>query len=108
MIPTSTRLLSTVARAALVAATLTGTTLNANGALADEISVGTDAQTGLAVTIYNNDLALIRDQRRIDLKTGENELAFIDVSGGIRPETALLTAQGGGLQVTEQNFDFDL
>jgi hypothetical protein len=98
MIPTST-----IARAALVAATLTTTQ-----AFADEVSVGTDAQTGLAVTIYNNDLALIRDQRKVDLKSGENELAFIDVSAGIRPETALLTAQGGGLLVTEQNFDFDL
>jgi len=98
MIPTST-----FARAALVAATLTTTQ-----AFADEVSVGTDAQTGIAVTIYNNDLALIRDQRKVDLKSGENELAFIDVSDGIRQETALLTAQGGGLQVTEQNFDFDL
>jgi hypothetical protein len=96
-------MLSTVARAALVAATLTATP-----ALADEVSVGTDQQTGIAVTIYNSDLALIRDQRKVDLKAGENELAFIDVSAAIRPETALLTAQGGGLVVTEQNFDFDL
>lgn len=103
MNPTSTRTLSTVARAALVAATLTTTQ-----AFADEVSVGTDQQTGIAVTIYNSDLALIRDQRKIDLKSGENELAFVDVSAAIRPETALLTAQGGGLAVTEQNFDFDL
>src|SRR5688572_4884637 len=94
---------STLARAALVAAALTATP-----ALAEEVSVGTDQQTGLAVTIYNSDLALIRDQRKIDLKSGLNELAFIDVSAGIRPETALLTAQDGGLAVTEQNFDFDL
>ena len=94
---------STFARAALVAATLTTTP-----ALADEVSVGTDQQTGIAVTIYNSNLALIRDQRKVDLKAGENELAFIDVSAGIRPETALLSAQGGGLTVTEQNFDFDL
>jgi len=98
MIPTSR-----LARAALVAATLTTTT-----AFADEVSVGTDQQTGIAVTIYNSDLALIRDQRKVDLKSGENELAFVDVSAAIRPETALLTAQGGGLTVTEQNFDFDL
>ena len=41
MIPTST-----LARAALVAATLTTTQ-----ALADEVAVGTDAQTGIAVTM---------------------------------------------------------
>jgi hypothetical protein len=98
MIPTKT-----VTRAALVAAALTATP-----ALADEVSVGIDRQTGIAVTIYNGDLALIRDQRKVDLVSGLNELAFIDVSAGIRPETALLTTQGGGLLVTEQNFDFDL
>ncbi len=104
MIPTKS-----FTRAALVAAALTGThAFIANGALADEVSVGIDQQTGIAVTIYNSDLALIRDQRKVDLKSGENELAFVDVSAAIRPETALLTAQGGGLTVTEQNFDFDL
>ncbi|MES1152295.1 MAG: DUF4139 domain-containing protein [Dongia sp.] len=77
-------------------------------AMADEISVGTDKQTSIAVTIYNQDLALIRDARKIDLQAGENDIAFIDVSAGIRPETALLTTPGGGLTVTEQNFDFDL
>src|SRR5437773_2331336 len=34
-------------------------------AMADEISVGTDKQTSIAVTIYNQDLALIRDARTI-------------------------------------------
>jgi hypothetical protein len=77
-------------------------------ALADEISVGTDQQTSIAVTIYNQDLALIRDARTVDLQAGENDIAFVNVSAGIRPETALLTASGGGLTVTEQNFDFDL
>ena len=82
--------------------------MGAVAAHADEISVGTDKQTSVAVTIYNQDLALIRDARKIDLQAGENDIAFIDVSAGIRPETALLTAKDGGLTVTEQNFDFDL
>jgi hypothetical protein len=94
------------ARATLAALAMVGGT--AMGAAADEISVGTDQQTGIAVTIYNHDLALIRDNRKVDLKAGENDIAFVDVSAAIRPETALLTATGGGLTVTEQNFDFDL
>ncbi len=85
-----------------------GVSLGTALAQADEISVGTDKQTSIAVTIYNQDLALIRDSRTIDLQAGENDIAFIDVSAGIRPETALLTAANGGLTVTEQNFDFDL
>jgi hypothetical protein len=102
----------TVKRAAFLATVFTGALAAAlplvGAAQADELSVGTDQQTSVAVTIYNNDLALIRDARKIDLKAGENDIAFIDVSAGIRPETALLTAAGGGLTVTEQNFDFDL
>jgi hypothetical protein len=66
-------------------------------------------QTAVAVTIYNDDLALIRDTRRVELPAGRSELAFRDVSGRIRPETALLRAsEGSAPQVIEQNFDFDL
>jgi hypothetical protein len=43
-----------------------------------------------------------------DLIKGENDVAFIDVSGHIQPETALLKSSGGKLDVLEQNFDFDL
>lgn len=69
-----------------------------------------DDQTAVAVTIYNDDLALIRDQRRVVLDLGENRLAFRDVSARIRPETALLKSLDGvkGFGVIEQNFDYDL
>jgi hypothetical protein len=73
-----------------------------------ETPVGADKQTAVAVTIYNNDLALVRDSRTVTLTQGENELAFIEVSAGIRPETALLTGRGTQLDIIEQNFDFDL
>ena len=68
------------------------------------------SQTGVAVTIYNENLALIKDTRKIRLDTGINKLAFRDVSGRIRPETALLRSltQPSGLSIIEQNFDFDL
>ncbi|HEY3147044.1 MAG TPA: DUF4139 domain-containing protein [Dongiaceae bacterium] len=73
-----------------------------------ETPVGADKQTAVAVTIYNNDLALVRDSRTVTLTQGENDLAFIEVSAGIRPETALLTGRGAQLDIVEQNFDFDL
>src|SRR5262245_30043563 len=73
-----------------------------------ETPVGADKQTGVAVTIYNNDLALVRDSRNVALTQGENDIAFIEVSAGIRPETALLTGRGTALDIVEQNFDFDL
>jgi hypothetical protein len=73
-----------------------------------ETPVGADKQTAVAVTIYNNDLALVRDSRTVTLTQGENDLAFVEVSAGIRPETALLTGRGTQLDIVEQNFDFDL
>lgn len=68
------------------------------------------AQEALAVTIYNDDLALLKDLRRLTLTQGENRLAWRNCAGRIRPETALLAETSGALQVSllEQNFDFDL
>jgi hypothetical protein len=67
-------------------------------------------QQEVAVTIYNENLALIRDQRKVTLQQGENRLALREVSAGIRPETALLRSldNADGVRVIEQNFDFDL
>ncbi len=67
-------------------------------------------QQNVSVTIYNDNLALVKDQRRIQIKGGVFTLAFRDVSAQIRPETALLRSLSnpGKLTVIEQNFDFDL
>jgi len=67
-------------------------------------------QSAVAVTIYNENLALIKDQRKITLDKGFNKLAFRGVSARMRPETALLRSlnQNNQLHVLEQNFDFDL
>ena len=67
-------------------------------------------QQSVAVTIYNGDLALVKDTRKVTLKTGLNALALRDVSAQIRPETALLRSLNapGSLVLLEQNFDFDL
>ena len=61
---------------------------------------------GLTITIYNQNRALVKDTRNIDLKTGENDISFSDISNQILPETVLLS--GKGIQVLEQNFNFDL
>jgi len=75
----------------------------------DEKKVTLKDQTAIAVTIYNANLAMVRDHRKIDLQAGINKLAFIDVSGRLRPETALLSSSDGtAFSLLEQNFDFDL
>lgn len=67
-------------------------------------------QQKVAVTIYNTDLALVRDQRQVTLPAGPVDLALREVSARIRPETALLRnlTLPGSLAILEQNFDFDL
>ena len=67
-------------------------------------------QQSVAVTIYNGDLALVKDTRKVQLNAGLNALALRDVSAQIRPETALLRSINapGSLNLLEQNFDFDL
>ncbi|HRH80980.1 MAG TPA: DUF4139 domain-containing protein [Thiobacillaceae bacterium] len=75
----------------------------------DERTSNQAEQTALAVTIYNSDLALVKDSRRVKLVNGENLLAWRDVSARIQPETGLLTSlDGKPLTLLEQNFDFDL
>lgn len=64
------------------------------------------AASDLSLTIYNSDLALVQDHRRVEVPAGRSRLELKDVSAAIRPETAALT--GEGLSVREQNFDFDL
>ncbi|PID81010.1 DUF4139 domain-containing protein [bacterium DOLJORAL78_65_58] len=89
---------------ALMATLLTG----ALPALAATTSTTTakEDRMSVAVTIYNNNLALIKDRRQLDLDKGVQTLDFREVSGEIRPETALLKADN--LTVLEQNFEFDL
>ena len=76
----------------------------------DETTSSLADQQSVAVTIYNGDLALVKDTRKLQIKTGLNALALRDVSAQIRPETALLRSINapGSLAMLEQNFDFDL
>ncbi len=99
----SERRVAAAALIAVVAAPL------AHANAADEHRVTLNDQTALAVTIYNNNLAMIRDYRRVKLRLGLNHLAFIDVSGQMRPETAILTSSDNvAFNLLEQDFNYDL
>ena len=74
----------------------------------DVISSAADREA-VAVTVYNDDLALVKERRRVDLPPGPARLSLREVAAQMRPETALLRAVGGQpLRLIEQNFDFDL
>ena len=87
------RVLASAAWAALVAW--------GSGARAEDLPA-----PGLAMTIYANNIALVQDTRSLDIAGGRQTIEFKDVSAQIRPETVNLTATG--LDIVEQNFDFDL
>lgn len=76
----------------------------------NEIRSTISDQQNVAVTIYNNNLALVKDQRKVRLSSGPQKLAIRDVSGQMRSETALLRSLSnpGSFTTLEQNFDFDL
>lgn len=90
-----------------VLSALSGNVLSAD---TEEIASSVNDQQSVAVTIYNNNLALVKDQRKVKLGNGLNNLALRDVSAQIRPETALLRSisHKGSFDTLEQNFDFDL
>ena len=76
----------------------------------DEIVSTASDQTSVAVTIYNDNLALVKDARRVRLGRDFNRLAWREVSAQLRPETAQLRniSNPAGFRLQEQNFDFDL
>src|ERR1044072_8584291 len=88
---------------------LLGTPLCAAAPLFGQNTVPAPGQTAegdVAVTIYNNDRALVEDKRMLNLPAGRSRQEFRDVSAQIQPETVTLTGRGVG--IVEQNFDFDL
>lgn len=67
---------------------------------------GPSAQGDVAVTIYNNNQALVQDTRQLTVADGVNRQEFPDVANMIRPETVRLSIDGAS--IIEQNFDYDL
>jgi hypothetical protein len=67
-------------------------------------------QADLAVTVYNSNLALVRDVRQIHLPSGSFLLWFQDVAASINPATVHFRSltDPGKLSVIEQNYEYDL
>jgi len=67
-------------------------------------------QTDLAVTVYNSNVALIRDQREISLPSGEFQLRFMDIAATVNPATVHIRslADPDKLNVLEQDYEYDL
>ena len=69
-----------------------------------------DDQVDLAVTVYNSDLALVRDVRDLRLARGVGALRFMDIAATVNPATVHFRSinQAAQLAVLEQNYEYDL
>ena len=67
-------------------------------------------QQSLAVTIYNDNFAMVKDVREISFDQGNSVLYFTDVSANIQPETVTFKAvnKPDEIRVFEQNFERNL
>lgn len=68
------------------------------------------AAGGIAVTVYNQGTALIRDQRSLSLEAGLNVIDFRDVAASIDPTSVSFQSLSDpdGTVVLEQNYIYDL
>ncbi len=69
-----------------------------------------DDQVDLAVTVYNSNIALVRDVRQVALPTGVFDLRFMDIAASVNPATVHFRSltEPARLGVLEQNYEYDL
>jgi hypothetical protein len=81
--------------------------LRATGA---DQSTSLNDQTDLNVTVYNSNIALVRDVRNLTLPSGIFRLKFMDIAATVNPATVHFRSltDPDKLGVMEQNYEYDL
>jgi len=76
----------------------------------DDQSTSLSDQTDLAVTVYNSNIALVRDVRQLTLPAGPFRLKFMDIAATVNPATVHFRSltDPSKLDVIEQNYEYDL
>jgi hypothetical protein len=76
---------------------------------APALAAETASNRQLFVTVYNQDIALVREERGVSLAGGRSTLRYADVAAQIDPTSVhLVPVSGGDFRVLEQNFQYDL
>jgi hypothetical protein len=72
-------------------------------------STGQD-QKEMAVTVYNSNVALVRDVRRVRLPEGAIDLRYMDIAAQVNPATVHIVSLTAPkeLNVLEQDYEYDL
>jgi hypothetical protein len=100
-----------VAGAAIVRPDVVSKTTSAHPVEEDQEATTTlDDQTELAVTVYNSDIALVRDVRSLVLPRGTFDLRFMDIAATVNPATVHFRSitEPPRVGVLEQNYEYDL
>ncbi|HHF98165.1 MAG TPA: DUF4139 domain-containing protein, partial [Candidatus Aerophobetes bacterium] len=69
-----------------------------------------DQQTMVELTVYNDNFALVKDIRKVELPVGEGELNFMDVASHIMPVTVHVRSLNypEDFTILEQTYRYDL
>jgi hypothetical protein len=80
------------------------------GRAAPDQSTSLNDQTDLNVTVYNSNIALVRDVRNLTLPSGTFRLKFMDIAATVNPATVHFRSltDPDKLGVIEQNYEYDL
>ena len=84
--------------------------VSASPAVEQDQTTTLDDQTELAVTVYNSNIALVRDVRNLVLARGTSDLRFMDIAATVNPATVHFRSlsEPSRLSVLEQNYEYDL
>ncbi len=76
----------------------------------DQAVTTIDDQAELALTIYNSDIALVRDVRNLQIARGTANLHFMDIAATVNPATVHFRSltEPSRVSVVEQNYEYDL
>src|SRR5271169_2691636 len=79
-------------------------------ATASDQSTSLNDQTDLNITVYNSNIALVRDVRNLTLPSGTFRLKFMDIAATVNPATVHFRSltDPEKLGVIEQNYEYDL
>src|SRR5687768_16376225 len=75
-----------------------------------DLTTTLDDQAELAITVYNSDIALVRDVRNLQLSRGVGNLRFMDIAATVNPATVHFRSltEPSRVSVLEQNYEYDL
>ena len=69
---------------------------------------GVEVGAEVSVTVYNQNLGLVTETHRFDVKAGLQHLTLTDVAAQMVPTSVRIDFPAGGLELHEQNYHYDL